>query len=68
MHMNATPNGGGTSSATFYYVTFEDEQGVRRELSVNGHEYGLLAEGDIGLLSYRGDWYKGFARETGRVQ
>ena len=47
-------------SSTSYYVTFELENGERMELSVKGPEYGMLAEGDTGALSYQGTRYLGF--------
>lgn len=50
-------------SSTSYYVTFELENGERMELSVKGPEYGMLAEGDIGTLSYQGTRYLGFERK-----
>lgn len=50
-------------SSTSYYVTFELENGERMELSVKGPEYGMLAEGDIGALSYQGTRYLGFERK-----
>ncbi len=51
-----------TSVSTSYYLTFETIQGSRMELSVSGTEYGLLAEGDEGILTYQGEWFKGFQR------
>ena len=62
--MGATGDMGGSVS-TWYYVTFEMGSGERRELGVSGHEYGLLAEGDEGTLTYQGTRYKGFARAAG---
>ena len=50
-------------SSTSYYVTFELENGGRMELSVKGPEYGMLAEGDTGALSYQGTRYLGFERK-----
>ena len=62
----ATSGGAGdTSVSTWYYVTFETEGGDRREFSVGGREYGLLAEGDRGMLSHQGTRYKGFQRQRG---
>ena len=61
----AGPNGtmsAGTSS-TSYYVTFQVESGDRMELHMSGPEYGMLAEGDRGRLSFQGTRYLGFARE-----
>jgi hypothetical protein len=48
--------------STHYYVTFEVESGDRMELSLSGHEYGLLAEGDTGHLSFQGTRYLSFER------
>ena len=50
-------HGYSTSSSTWYYVTFEVESGDRMELSVTGPEYGMLAEGDMGKLSFQGTRY-----------
>lgn len=49
-------------TSTSYYVTFQFESGDRMELSVAGHEYGLLVEGDRGQLSFQGTRYQGFTR------
>ena len=46
-----------------YYVTFQVESGDRMELSVRGKEYGLLAEGDYGRLTFQGTRYLGFQRK-----
>ncbi len=45
-----------------YYVTFEVNSGDRMELSMTGEEYGLLAEGDVGKLSFQGTRYLDFTR------
>ena len=47
---------------TWYYVTFEVESGDRMEFSVSGKEYGLLAEGDMGKLTFQGTRYLSFVR------
>lgn len=52
-----------SSSSTTYYVTFQFESGDRTEFSVNGAEYGMLAEGDTGFLTFQGTRYLGFERE-----
>lgn len=49
-------------SHTWYYVTFQVESGDRMELSVSGQEYGMLAEGDRGRLTFQGTRYLGFER------
>ena len=51
-----------TSSSTWYYVTFEVESGDRMEFSVDGKEYGVLAEGDTGKLTFQGTRYLSFVR------
>ena len=51
-----------TSSSTWYYVTFEVESSDRMEFSVSGKEYGLLAEGDVGKLTFQGTRYLSFVR------
>ena len=51
-----------TMHSTTYFVTFEVESGDRIELEVNGTEYGMLAEGDIGKLIFQGTRYLGFER------
>ena len=45
-----------------YFVTFEVESGDRMELQLQGHEYGLLIEGDKGKLTFQGTRYLGFER------
>ena len=49
-------------TSTTYFVTFEVESGDRMELRLEGHEYGLLVEGDEGKLSFQGTRYLGFER------
>lgn len=49
-------------SSTSYYVTFEVESGDRLEFYLNGNEYGLLVEGDTGMLTFQGTRYLGFER------
>lgn len=51
-----------TMGYTWYCVTFEVESGDRMELEMEGEEYGLLAEGDVGRLSFQGTRYLGFER------
>ncbi|MCL2057451.1 MAG: DUF2500 domain-containing protein [Oscillospiraceae bacterium] len=50
------------SSSSTYFATFEVESGDRMELKVPGKEYGMLAEGDTGNLTFQGTRYKGFDR------
>ena len=51
-----------SNSYTVHYVTFELEDGVRMELHLSGHEYGLLMEGDTGRLTYQGTRFVRFER------
>ena len=58
-HANA---GYHSTSSTSYYVTFQVASGDRMELPVTGSEYGMLAEGDIGKLTFQGTRYLSFER------
>ena len=51
-----------TTTTTTYYVTFQVESGDRFELVVSGRDFGQLAEGDIGRLTFQGTRYLGFQR------
>ena len=51
-----------TGGFTRYYATFEVESGSRIELAVRGEEYGMLAEGDRGRLTFQGTRSQGFER------
>lgn len=50
------------STSTNYFITFEFESGDRSEFHVSGKEYGMLAEGDIGKLTFQGTRYLDFTR------
>ena len=47
---------------TSYYVTFQVESGDRMEFEVSDTEYGMLAEGDSGELTFQGTRYLNFQR------
>lgn len=51
------------STSTTYYVTFQFESGDRSEFRISGKEYGQLAEGDLGTLTFQGTRYLGFERD-----
>ena len=53
----------GDHSHTYYYVTFEVPSGDRMELHVQGTDYGMMVEGDNGILRFRGNEYLGFTRK-----
>ena len=52
-----------TTHSTTYYVTFQVESGDRMELHVAGQEFGVLIEGDRGMLTFQGTRYLGFERK-----
>ena len=47
-----------------YFVTFQVESGDRMELKVSRADFGLLAAGDIGTLSFQGTRFLGFERRV----
>ncbi|MEO7783038.1 MAG: DUF2500 domain-containing protein [Terracoccus sp.] len=49
---------------TSYYATFEVPSGERTELAVPAREFGLIADGDAGQLTYQGTRFKGFDRSS----
>ena len=61
-HHHGSHHGGHVHTSTNYYVTFEVPSGDRMELSVSGQEYGMLAEGDYGKLTFQGTRYLSFQR------
>ena len=52
-----------SSTSTSYYVTFQVESGDRMELHMSGREYGLIVEGDRGLLTFQGTRFLDFQRQ-----
>lgn len=61
-HHTGVAPAGHSHTSTSYYVTFEVESGDRMEFHVTGQEYGLIAEGDNGILSFQGTRYLSFER------
>lgn len=61
-HHDSNTGGMHNRSSTTYYATFQFDSGDRLELCVSGGEYGLLAEGDVGELTFQGTRYLGFDR------
>ena len=53
----------GENSRTWYYSTFQVESGDRMEFEISGNEYGLLAEADLGLLTFQGSRFQNFERK-----
>lgn len=62
MHHHNGNEMGHYHTSTAYYATFQVESGDRMELQLAGNEYGLLAEGDRGKLSFQGTRFLGFER------
>ena len=52
-----------TSTSTSYYVTFQVESGDRMELHLSGSQYGLIVEGDKGMLTFQGTRFLNFQRQ-----
>ncbi len=63
MNTNTAMHRMGSSTYTNYFVTFELETGSRVELGVKDSEYGMLVEGDQGVLTYQGTRYIGFEQK-----
>ncbi len=61
-HHNGAGHMGHTSTSTTYFVTFQVASGDRMELRMDGYQYGMLAEGDRGRLTFQGTRYLGFER------
>lgn len=62
-HLNNDHNGHSTStSSTTYFATFEFISGDRSEFRLSGKQYGLLAEGDAGHLTFQGTRFIDFTR------
>ena len=55
-------NGMHSSTSTRYYATFQVESGDRIEFNIGSKEFGMLAEGDIGKLTFQGTRFHGFER------
>jgi len=60
---NTRGGSGNHGARTSYYVTFEVSSGDRMELQMNGQEYGMIAEGDMGILSFQGTRFLSFERK-----
>lgn len=60
--------GGSSTAGSRYFATFEFPDGSREEFPMMGEAYGMLAEGDAGLLTSQGTWFKGFQRGGSAIQ
>jgi hypothetical protein len=52
----------GDHSRTYYYATFELENGERIEFTIPDGKIGYLVEGDEGILSFQGSLFVNFDR------
>ena len=52
-----------SSMSTTYYVTFQVESGDRMELHLDGSQFGMIVEGDRGLLTFQGTRFLEFRRQ-----
>ena len=50
-------------TSTDYYVTFQVESGDRMELHMSGTQYGLIVDGDRGMLTFQGTRFLDFQRQ-----
>jgi len=53
---------GSSMGHTWYFVTFEVQSGDRMELETEEGEFGLLAVGDAGMLTFQGTRFLKFER------
>jgi hypothetical protein len=58
----AIRGGGETRAYNNYYITFEFNSGDRIELEVKDVNFGMLVEGDQGMLKFQGTRYINFTR------
>lgn len=61
---NTSGGSGDTSATTSYYATFQVESGDRMELRLSGKDFGMLAEDDLGILTFQGTRFLGFERKN----
>ncbi|WP_313891928.1 DUF2500 domain-containing protein [Psychrobacillus sp.] len=61
---NTSGGSGNSSASTSYYITFQVESGDRMELLVSGGQYGMIAEDDLGILTFQGTRFLSFERRT----
>lgn len=52
-----------STASTFYYITFQSDSGDRMELRVKSGDYGMIAQGDEGSLTFQGTRFLNFQRK-----
>lgn len=55
-----------SSSSSTHYVTFEVNSGDRMELQVKDMDYGMMVEGDSGVLQFQGTRFLQFTRHRNK--
>jgi hypothetical protein len=50
-------------ASTSYYATFEFDTGDRQELHIPRQDFGMLSEGDAGMLTFQGTRFLSFERQ-----
>lgn len=54
-----------SSSRTYYYITLQFDNGVRKEFLDVKNLFGLVVEGDRGYAATKGEWIVAFERNAG---
>lgn len=62
-HHSSHMTGGTAMASTSYYATFAFASGDRLELHLPSHDYAMLAEGDVGDLTFQGTRFLSFVRK-----
>lgn len=67
-HVTSYRNNDHGRTRTTYYVTFEFNSGDRKEFNLTDQEYGMIAENDVGILTFKGTRFIGFERNKEQYQ
>lgn len=62
MHQTGEDMNMHSTTSTSYYITFQVHSGDRMEFHVSGEQYGMIAEGDFGMLTFQGSRFLKFQR------
>ena len=65
--INTSGGTGNKPVSTSYYITFEFLNGSRTEFLVTDKEYGIIAEGDVGILTFLGTRFISFERDLDKM-
>ncbi|MEK3882979.1 DUF2500 domain-containing protein [Paenibacillus sp. PL2-23] len=64
-HNNNDIGHSSSSSRTYYYITLQFDNGVRKEFLDVKNLFGLVVEGDRGFAATKGEWIVAFERQAG---